>query len=174
MASVKYPARPTMIPSTPARLLSRSPDASTTLELGRALRVVIDVSRLTTIVFTRCSARSMSSARVAWCTTAPPTRRATTSCPSRASTELAAHFLASLLMPKTHEDVTAYHDKCVSELEERVQQYKRSAQAEHAKGARRASKAAHDVAPYTRVVMLRRVQIIMGSKATNIRVVNLE
>jgi hypothetical protein len=57
----------------------------------------------------------------------------------RTSTELAEHFLASPLMEKNLEDIAAYNEECVPGLEERVQKYKRSAEAEHAKGTRRAS-----------------------------------
>lgn len=99
----------------------------------------------------------------------------------RTSAELAEHFLKSPLMARNQEDIDAYNAECVPGHKERVQQYKRSARAEHAQHTRRASfvfplqcfsrSDSFITRPYTvslfmqaRAVMLRRVQIIMGSK----------
>ncbi|KAJ7170941.1 pleiotropic drug resistance ABC transporter [Mycena crocata] len=82
----------------------------------------------------------------------------------RSSAELAEHFLRSPLMAKNQEDVDAYNEQCAPGLKERVQNYKRSAQAEHAKGTRPSSPYTTSIAMQTRAVMLRRVQILMGSK----------
>ncbi|KAJ6520879.1 pleiotropic drug resistance ABC transporter [Mycena vulgaris] len=86
----------------------------------------------------------------------------------RTSAELAEHFLASSLMAKNLEDITAYNQECVPGQKDRVQQYKRSARAEHAKGTRRASPYTTSLPMQARAVMLRRVQIIMGSKTSTI------
>ncbi|KAJ7476163.1 pleiotropic drug resistance ABC transporter [Mycena latifolia] len=86
----------------------------------------------------------------------------------RTSAELAEHFLASPMMEKNLEDIDAYNEECVPGHKERVQQYKRSAQAEHAKGTRRASPYTTSLPMQARAVMLRRVQIIMGAKTTTV------
>ncbi|KAJ7110524.1 pleiotropic drug resistance ABC transporter [Mycena epipterygia] len=82
----------------------------------------------------------------------------------RTSAALAEHFLASPLMARNREDITEYNAECGPGHTERVQQYKRSAQAEHAKGARRARPYTTTIAMQARAVMLRRVQILWGSK----------
>ncbi|KAJ7471522.1 pleiotropic drug resistance ABC transporter [Mycena galericulata] len=82
----------------------------------------------------------------------------------RSSAELAEHFLASPLMAKNRTDIDAYKKECVPGQKDRVQQYKRSAQAEHAKGTRRSSPYTTSLFMQARAVMLRRVQIILGDK----------
>ncbi|KAJ7455204.1 pleiotropic drug resistance ABC transporter [Mycena galericulata] len=82
----------------------------------------------------------------------------------RSSAELAEHFLASPLMAKNREDIDAYNEECAPGQKDRVQQYKRSAQAEHAKGTRRSSPYTTSLFMQARAVMLRRVQIILGAK----------
>ncbi|KAJ7018816.1 pleiotropic drug resistance ABC transporter [Mycena alexandri] len=82
----------------------------------------------------------------------------------RSSAELAEHFLRSPMMKANVEDINAYNEECETEHEERVEKYKRSAHAEHAKGTRRASPYTVSLFMQARAVMLRRVQIIMGAK----------
>ncbi|KAJ7762052.1 pleiotropic drug resistance ABC transporter [Mycena maculata] len=82
----------------------------------------------------------------------------------RSSAELAEHFLASPMMAKNLADITAYNEECAPGHKERVQHYKRSAQAEHAKGTRRSSPYTSSIFMQARAVMLRRVQIILGAK----------
>ncbi|KAJ7113209.1 ABC-2 type transporter-domain-containing protein [Mycena epipterygia] len=86
----------------------------------------------------------------------------------RTSTELAERFLASPLMSNNLEDINAYKDECVPGLKDRVTLYKRSAQAEHAKHARRSSPYMTSIPMQARAVMLRRVQIILGSKLSTL------
>ncbi|KAF7336855.1 Brefeldin A resistance protein [Mycena venus] len=81
----------------------------------------------------------------------------------RTSAELAERFLASPLMAKNTEDINSYKLECAPGSTERVQKYKLSAEAEHAKGTRRASPYTESIPMQARAVMLRRVQIIMGS-----------
>ncbi|KAF7316625.1 Brefeldin A resistance protein [Mycena chlorophos] len=82
----------------------------------------------------------------------------------RTSAELADHFLASKLMQQNLDDIKAYRAECAPGQQDRVEHYMRSAQAEHAKGTRRASPYTTSIFMQARAVMLRRVQIIMGSK----------
>ncbi|KAJ7707403.1 P-loop containing nucleoside triphosphate hydrolase protein [Mycena rosella] len=86
----------------------------------------------------------------------------------RTSAELAEHFLASPMMADNLDDINAYNEECAPGLKERVQQYKRSAQAEHANGTRRASPYMTSLPMQARAVMMRRVQIIMGSKTATV------
>ncbi|KAJ7928748.1 hypothetical protein B0H13DRAFT_2181709 [Mycena leptocephala] len=80
----------------------------------------------------------------------------------RTSAELAEHFLRSPLMADNLQDIAEYKEECVPGLKERVQHYKRSARAEHAKGTWRSSPYTTSLPMQARAVMLRRVQIIMG------------
>lgn len=82
----------------------------------------------------------------------------------RTTAQLAELFLASTMMAKNRADIAAYNEECVPGEKERVRNYKRSAQAEQAKGTRRGSPFTTSLAMQTRAVMLRRVQIIMGNK----------
>ncbi|KAJ7745683.1 pleiotropic drug resistance ABC transporter [Mycena metata] len=82
----------------------------------------------------------------------------------RSSAELAEHFLASPLMEANVEDINAFNEECATGHEERVEKYKRSAHAEHAKGTRRASPYTVSLFMQARAVMLRRVQIILGAR----------
>ncbi|KAJ7067216.1 pleiotropic drug resistance ABC transporter [Mycena amicta] len=86
----------------------------------------------------------------------------------RTAAELADHFLASPLMKSNLEDIEAYRQECAPGQQDRVQNYKRSARAEHAKGTRRASPYTTSMFMQARAVMLRRVQIIMGSKTSTV------
>ncbi|KAJ7649975.1 ABC-2 type transporter-domain-containing protein [Roridomyces roridus] len=83
----------------------------------------------------------------------------------RTSEELAAHFRQSALMEKNLADIAEYNAECGAGNKERLEVYKESARAEHAKGARRASPYTSSIFMQARAVMLRRVQIIMGAKA---------
>ncbi|KAJ7126742.1 ABC-2 type transporter-domain-containing protein [Mycena epipterygia] len=86
----------------------------------------------------------------------------------RTSAELAERFLASDLMAQNREDIDEYNAECALGLNERVQHYKRSAQAEHAKHTRRSSPYTTSIPMQTRAVMLRRVQILLGSKMATV------
>ncbi|KAJ7261710.1 ABC-2 type transporter-domain-containing protein [Mycena haematopus] len=81
----------------------------------------------------------------------------------RTSAELAERFLESPLMAQNLEDINNYKLECAPGSSERVEKYKRSAEAEHAKGTRRSSPYTESIPMQARAVMLRRVQIIMGS-----------
>ncbi|KAJ7196400.1 pleiotropic drug resistance ABC transporter [Mycena pura] len=82
---------------------------------------------------------------------------------ARTSAELAQRFLESPIMARNVEDIDAYKRECAPGSTERSENYKRSAQAEHAKGTRRSSPYTESIPMQARAVMLRRVQIIMGS-----------
>ncbi|KAJ7285271.1 pleiotropic drug resistance ABC transporter [Mycena rebaudengoi] len=86
----------------------------------------------------------------------------------RTSAELAARFLASPLMETNRVDIAAYNEECIPGQKDRVQHYERSARAEHAKGTRNASPYTASIPMQARAVMLRRVQIILGSKTGTI------
>ncbi|KAJ6507866.1 pleiotropic drug resistance ABC transporter [Mycena vitilis] len=86
----------------------------------------------------------------------------------RTSAELAERFLASPLMAENLQDIADYREECVPGSKERMQKYKRSAQAEHAKGTRLASPYTTSIPMQVRAVMLRRVQIILGFKTPTI------
>ncbi|KAJ7364390.1 pleiotropic drug resistance ABC transporter [Mycena albidolilacea] len=81
----------------------------------------------------------------------------------RTSAELAQRFLESPIMARNVDDINAYKMECAPGSSERIEKYKRSAEAEHAKGTRRASPYTESIPMQARAVMLRRVQIIMGS-----------
>ncbi|KAK7033390.1 pleiotropic drug resistance ABC transporter [Favolaschia claudopus] len=85
----------------------------------------------------------------------------------RTSDELASHFLASPVMAQTLNDIADYNKTCLDKA--RAQQYKRSAQAERAKGTLGSS------SPYittlsmqARALVRRRVQIILGFMAPTV------
>ncbi|KAF8121914.1 pleiotropic drug resistance ABC transporter [Mycena galopus ATCC 62051] len=81
----------------------------------------------------------------------------------RTSVEMAERFLESPIMATNLEDINNYKLECAPGSTERVEKYKRSAQAEHAKGTRRTSPYTESIPMQARAVMLRRVQIIRGS-----------
>ncbi|KAJ7852077.1 ABC-2 type transporter-domain-containing protein [Mycena olivaceomarginata] len=81
----------------------------------------------------------------------------------RTSAELAQRFLESPIMARNVDDINAYKMECAPGSTERIEKYKRSAEAEHAKGARRSSPYTESIPMQARAVMLRRVQILMGS-----------
>ncbi|KAJ6512945.1 pleiotropic drug resistance ABC transporter [Mycena sanguinolenta] len=82
----------------------------------------------------------------------------------RTSTDLAKHFLASSAMAENVDDITDYVEEC-SATQDRALKYQRSAEAEHARGTRRASAFMTSLAMQTRALILRRVQIILGFMA---------
>jgi ATP-binding cassette subfamily G (WHITE) protein 2 (SNQ2) len=57
----------------------------------------------------------------------------------RTSAELAQRFLESPIMARNVDDINAYKMECAPGSSERIEKYKRSAEAEHAKGTRRSS-----------------------------------
>ncbi|KAJ6512909.1 pleiotropic drug resistance ABC transporter [Mycena sanguinolenta] len=81
----------------------------------------------------------------------------------RTSAELAQRFLESELMAQNLEDINNYKLECAPGSTDRIEKYKRSAEAEHAKGTRRSSPYTESIPMQARAVMLRRVQIIQGS-----------
>ncbi|KAJ7856447.1 pleiotropic drug resistance ABC transporter [Mycena olivaceomarginata] len=81
----------------------------------------------------------------------------------RTSAELAQRFLESPIMARNVDDINAYKMECAPGSSEKIEKYKRSAEAEHAKGARRSSPYTESIPMQARAVMLRRVQILMGS-----------
>ncbi|KAF8206136.1 P-loop containing nucleoside triphosphate hydrolase protein [Mycena galopus ATCC 62051] len=85
----------------------------------------------------------------------------------RTSADLAKHFLASSMMAENVDDITDYVEEC-SQNKDRALKYQRSAQAEHAKGTRRASAFMTSIAMQTRALTLRRVQIVTGFLAPTI------
>ncbi|KAK7033403.1 Brefeldin A resistance protein [Favolaschia claudopus] len=167
---------------------TRGLDASTALEFGRALRIATDFSRLSTIVSIYQASETLynlfdkvcvlSEGRMAERQTTPdflvsvtdPVGRivrpgltpAEDQARPRTSAELAEHFLKSSLMERNRQDIESYKLECLPGSSERVAEYKKSAQAEHAKGTRRASPYTESIPMQARAVMLRRVQIITG------------
>ncbi|KAF7374594.1 Brefeldin A resistance protein [Mycena sanguinolenta] len=81
----------------------------------------------------------------------------------RTSAELAQRFLESELMAQNLEDINNYKLECAPGSTDRIEKYKRSAEAEHAKGTRRSSPYTESIPMQARAVMLRRLQIIQGS-----------
>ncbi|KAJ7852054.1 pleiotropic drug resistance ABC transporter [Mycena olivaceomarginata] len=82
----------------------------------------------------------------------------------RTSADFAKHFLGSSMMADNLEDIAEYNEECTAN-KDRALKYQRSAEAEHAKGTRRASAFMTSIAMQARALTLRRIQIITGFPA---------
>ncbi|KAJ7815522.1 pleiotropic drug resistance ABC transporter [Mycena olivaceomarginata] len=168
---------------------TRGLDASTALEFGRALRIATDFGRLTTVVSIYQASETLyslfdkvaviSEGRMVYFGPAdqareyfmglgyaPQAERQTTpdfivseQARPRTSAELAQRFLESPIMARNVDDINAYKMECAPGVERED----REVQAQCGGGACEGDEEGFSIPMQARAVMLRRVQIIMGS-----------